>query len=209
MHACQESRAEFLERDDGKEDPTLARRRREHPVYKLCFKDLGRPRRHFTKPVYFSVDVDMLWGMVYKGEHDFVYPWAVPSALSGVGTLNIAPHLKYLALESSMVPLVDARTKFPNIKAITFVVRDTIGSPMWWLTGKKYQVPFYLPPEVDGQMDVSDLTGGPRASVARYGYFGSRKEDEELFKEKFPGETLPAVCFRFRKQFIENEGLIL
>jgi hypothetical protein len=122
LHACRESRYEYLEIDDDDGAP-LERRRREHPVYKLSFN--GRTRR---SPVYFSTDIDTFWGMKGPGLEPLLVPEALPTGgtiylanpFSGIAELDIARDLKRLTVELDM-RIMEVLLSFPKLETLTLV----------------------------------------------------------------------------------------
>lgn len=198
LHACRESRNEFLETDDASNDVTLARRRRAHPVYKLYFIDDRRTRRK-TGPVFFSCDVDTFWPLNHKvGDRD-------SHSFSGTALLDIAKNLKHLALLWQFISWSDWdwwNARFPKLESLTVLQWDK----RWDPRSKKY-LNIDCPPEIDGQLCMIGMPEHQKAYLQAL--MRRSKELQDKFEEQKLDQKFPLVKLRFENQFIVNEGIVL
>jgi hypothetical protein len=209
LHACKESRSEFLEPDDPSTDVSLASRRREHPVYKLCF----RAERLRTCPVFFSADVDTFWGMDYKARDTGPYrvqPFWKSQCL-GITCLVVASNLKHLATTLHDLPNIDSEffnSWLPKLETLTILLSekqwarrtDLVGHPWDWIDCQ-------FSPEVDGELSLKYSSEVYKAYIENI-----KSQIRHALKrgnEDPPESSRPIIKFRFRKQFVENEGLTL
>lgn len=193
LHACKESRAEFLdtgakeETGKGKKDGGLTRRQREHPVYKLSF--YARSART-SRPVYFSASHDSLWG-------DAKIDTFHQGRINVVTSLDIAPTLTHLIWEPfTAVDLRDLLAKFPRLETLTILVRN-------------YMIPI-LRPELDGQLDDRGYSTEQLRLINNE--VNQRTANTQLLAVMESEKTemkMPVLKYRFRSQFLTNEGLAL
>jgi hypothetical protein len=196
LHACRESRNEFLETDDASNDVILARRRRAHPVYKLHIID-DEQTQHKPSPVFFSCDVDTLWPWSHMPGDRFSYPF------SGTACLDIANDLKHLALPWKFISWSDWdwwNAQFPKLESVTILQSDKRWDPR-----VKQSVIVDYPPEIDGQLSIIGIPESQKSY--RLGMHHSRQL-QERFEEQKLHRKLPLLKLRFENQFIVNEGLI-
>jgi len=196
LHACRESRNEFLETDDASNDVTLARRRRAHPVYKLHIID-DEQTQHKPSPVFFSCDVDTLWPLNPLLGNRFNYPF------SGTACLDIAKDLKHLALHWQFISWSDWdwwSAQFPNLESVTILQEDRPWDPR-----NRKVVTVDCPPEIDGQLSI---IGIPESQKSYLLGMRSSRHLQKRFEEQKLHRKLPLIKLRFKNQFIVNEGLI-
>jgi hypothetical protein len=191
-----------LDKNDGSVDITLERRRREHPVYKLCFIDHGgRARRtpaHATSPVFFSTDIDILWAQRRVFRPRYLY-----NPVPALSKLDIAPELKHFVW-SDKIMVEDTVKMFPKLESITTLLPDERRAPAGpssrWMRRK------IVPgPEVNGVLDDATLSPGDLRFVDEFRGFA--RAWLKQFKKRHPGKTPPAYKHRFEKQYIEAEGI--
>jgi hypothetical protein len=102
LHACRESRQEFLESDDTSADGPPAIRRRDHPVYNISF----HREKHSSSPIFFSA-IDSFWGYQYSTvplmeDTDPDWAWGY----SGIASIDTAKKLRSLVLDYEALSLV-------------------------------------------------------------------------------------------------------
>ncbi|CZR66216.1 uncharacterized protein PAC_16117 [Phialocephala subalpina] len=140
LHACQDSRKEYLE-DDGEYDvEATVVRRRGHPVYKSILT-LGIEHRGGA---YISTDIDSFWPMPRTLKDDpIVYPdrGIYCSRYRGISEWTIASKLKHLVITQKMTP----RTHLTNHDLHHFLCPTA--------------------PGVNGQLDDKGVSSGQRAAV--------------------------------------------
>lgn len=202
LHACRESRLEYLDIDEGTESASVARRRKEHPVYKLFS---FRADRMQCTLAYFSLDIDAFYGQNYIGKTSRYAPrWSMQRYVGGISELDIAGTLKHLVLadESTNYSAMGEyfRNGFPKLESLTIIFPKSRPTA--------YPSPDYIPitiamvPESRGQIDLNAL--GP---IHRR-FFDDTKSYLEycFFKEKalFPEWTPPVVKMRLEMQFARN-----
>jgi len=200
LHVCKESRQEYLDTDEGPESASTARRRKEHPVYRLFFS-AARTR---CSAALFSVDVDMFYGREYAGTNraDWKSPtWhSIRHGWGGISELDIAKYLKHLVLKTPGLYCPDFgqyfRERFPKLETLTILFPQIMLSS--WPSNRVPDVP----PEVGGQMNITELRSNSRLE------FQSRKlKYEQVFAQEqadHPEWTPPVVLLRFQEQFIAN-----
>ncbi|TVY83252.1 hypothetical protein LSUE1_G003312 [Lachnellula suecica] len=187
LHACRESRYEYLDADIDDAAVSVARRRRDHPVYKLEFKN---SRTRASPGFFFSVDIDTLWGVLrpsravrrrgryYSGDIGLLY--------QGLANLDLAKHLKHLAMEDRLRfnlagnAAAFLQRYFPSLKTLT-VPFDVDHF------NKMYTKSLIPPPEKNGEMDLDALKGD-----------GSSQTLAHIWWEP------PVVKMRFKSQFDTN-----
>ncbi|KAE9376085.1 hypothetical protein N431DRAFT_481233 [Stipitochalara longipes BDJ] len=199
LHACKESREEFLEKNDGEHDPTLDRRRRNHPVYKLSFIDQSRTHR-YPRPVFFAADYDSFWGQPYgysRTQHD---------SLVGVGQLDIAPNLKHLVWKK-YIDIEDALRHFPKLETVTLLLDDERAPSQLPFSSKRIKIT--MGPEVNGRLDESALVGDDLAFFNVFWGYVQRNLAQWVTKPHNFRKPFPRFKYRFERQFIENERIEL
>ncbi|KUJ13510.1 uncharacterized protein LY89DRAFT_737489 [Mollisia scopiformis] len=130
LHAFRESRLEYLETDDPK-DQSLQLRRAAHPVYKLHFQqDLPQnsgsdgPRASHAG-WYMSTDFDTLCGRLYLQQESGLFV--------DIGEFGVAATLKHLAVTVHRVSshlqdrIESLRTGFPVLETLTFMFSESMG----------------------------------------------------------------------------------
>jgi hypothetical protein len=215
LHACQESRAEFLEKTNGKPDRTLARRRAAHPVHKLHFIDPARPRQlrrpiRTTSPVFFSVDHDIFWGTRYSYFHPDKSRQLPSWDISSISALDIASGLKHLVINYKHshgqgdidVSIEFTMRQFPNLESLTLLMPDKYST--LWLRNQRA---IRKGAEVDGQLSTDSLSEADQGWLKEIRDMYDRAWDG--FQKRHPGRALPVVKFRFQSQFVENEGILI
>jgi hypothetical protein len=196
LHACRESRNEFLEKDGA--DLTLARRRREHPVYKLYFHTRSA---RTSRPVFFSPDVDTFWPMDYVSStlrRRSVYCY------SGATDLDVAQEVKHMAIESQFNTWVNYpnwyAARFPKLESLTVLFPGSCLDP-----DTEMMVPIKYRPEVDGQMSLDGRLEADQPGISEFIFY--LEALREAMKWPQSDWNLPRVKLRFRDQLIENEGV--
>lgn len=205
LHACRESRTEYLETDDPT-DKTLQRRQKAHPVYKLHCQE-GTVRSRVGKPaVFISTDVDTFYGQHYRGKVVGRDRWTY-NFYSGIADLSIAKDLKHLAVSDHIFnasAFETIREKFPALERLTLFVAF-------------YPSPERLDPtstlvyeaEVDGQLnELTFQSIHPYYSSVIGTRMGYAKEALQQLYEKNPTKTFPEIKWRFRGQVIPEEPAI-
>lgn len=205
LQACRESRNEFIEIEPDKrnkelrlaQQASLNRRRREHPVYKLYFRNKSK----MSGGAYFSAAIDALFGMGYEmqerknaGISRFIHS---RSPYLGVTELDVARTLKHLVLIQSgpnlnrhdFKALTDS---FPCLETFTILIQD-----YWVNPHPAHPVPFPYAPEINGQLCFSGLTRDQRMllSVEQLGHL------VQIESENFDNLEFPDLKFRFEPQF--------
>ncbi|CZR52584.1 uncharacterized protein PAC_02461 [Phialocephala subalpina] len=128
LHACKESRYEYLEEDTNDKDAKaeIESRRRKHPVYKLFFRKYSKT----SAGAYMSVDVDTFWAMHFEFE--------------------AASSVKHLAVTYSDFSRV-ALWSFESLESLTVLVEEKE-------LLERFGGPITYPAEVDSQMtQLSDM----------------------------------------------------
>ncbi|TVY89328.1 hypothetical protein LAWI1_G008771 [Lachnellula willkommii] len=192
LHACQESRAEYLDTGAESGQASVARRRQEHPVYKLFF---GSGPRCST-PAYFSVDIDAFWGGNYPAR------LTLPDGdiWDGIENLEIRKTLRHFVIKTgadTWRPNVGelCRHMFPELETITILV-----SPPYY-TGD-------APPEVGGQMNVAGMDDSQAFLAADCASFRDYIQDElDLERTSNPEWNPPVLKLRFEEQFLANSSI--
>ncbi|TVY73573.1 hypothetical protein LSUE1_G008682 [Lachnellula suecica] len=200
LHACRESRFEFLDADES--PAALARRRKEHPVYKLQF-EVERMR---CSPTFFDVETDMLYGLSYNGKHGVMRGdmTQLDYTHGGIAELSIAQELQHLGINGSHVWLGHPgsaaffRTRFPKLKSLTLVLEGYthVFSSFPYLGGA-------LLPEKNGEMDILSMRPGARFDVMAW----KAEFEDQFVREKMqnaPEWTPPVLVMRFMEHFLAD-----
>lgn len=192
LHACRESRYEFL--DDGSDDKSLERRRKEHPVYKLHFAE---PRSRSSRPIFFSTNVDSFWGKDVGWTRDDRRLWARLGKLDVASTLKSFVDLNYVDVQLLL-------ERFPKLESITILMDNR--QPYWRRDWQRDRAAVQLwTPEVNGELDVQRLSIEDYVLVNRNRIRVSAQRAE--FEKKKQNKVWPRIKYRFMTQFLENEGV--
>jgi hypothetical protein len=201
LHACRESRQEYLDTDEGTESASVARRRKEHPVYKLYFQ----AERTRCTPAYFSVDIDSFYGREYLGKSkrkQNVPTWSMRHQWGGISELDIANSLKHLVIKPAHWHDIGHyfRERFPKLEVVTILWRSAllvhIGPPLWQYVRSK------PPPEINGEMDLNAMPPKFRSDfITRKSHYEQRLAEAKV---SHPEWTPPIVRMRFEEQFLAN-----
>ncbi|KAF4636829.1 hypothetical protein G7Y89_g1247 [Cudoniella acicularis] len=208
LHACRESRAEYLDTGREEDKDSAAARRRQHPIYRLYFQTRFR-----SSQLFFSNDIDMFKGAMYAGTKSTQRPprWSRYSPINyhGMTELEISKTLKYLVFKRwdyiyCRLSPEFLRKGFPELETLTLLMenhRNILAPP---------HVPQYvtlmalkqIPAEKDGEMGVDNM---PHHHKIFY----------EDFKRKFliPFQqyqqenldwAMPVIKVRFQEQLLET-----
>ncbi|KAH8687264.1 hypothetical protein BGZ60DRAFT_4995 [Tricladium varicosporioides] len=202
LHACRESRLEYLEAKREEDQASADRRRQSHPLYKLCFQT----KKVRCSPAYYSNDIDMFYGTEDPGTMGNHGPWwrrqYFTVKYNGMTELNISPSLKHLVIEigefrlDGEVLALYIYNGFPKLETLTCLVKPYVGLYQYiWR-----QPLTYIPPEIDGVMDMDNLRDPHRQEYIL------RKEMviasfEKMCSLHYPNWTPPVLKFRFWDQF--------
>ena len=188
-----------MEEDDDPDVAGIARRRREHPVYRLSFRS---KRRRDKSSIFFSTEVDTLFGLGVKVQS--YLPWPA-NYFRGIGGLDVAGKLKHLVLDQYMVESTfgEFRRYFPKLETLTILLNchslSRLDTTLW------SYVPIVLPQEVDGQLSKTGLTAVEIVAIdSALDVFATSLD---AAKKKYPEWKAPTLKFRSTNQFIENEGI--
>jgi hypothetical protein len=199
LHACRESRMEYLDTDEGPESASVARRRKEHPVYKLFFK-AGRMR---CSPAYFSVDIDSFYGRKYCGKarnhvRSMFHGWG------GIAELDIAKPLKHLIVKYHSDDRRGEffRRKFRNLETFTILFPECMLRNWFLLASEPAMLP--APPEIDGQVNLEGMHHYHRQDFNSAMSYTRLCFDKE--KALHPEWTPPVLKFRMDVQFLANSN---
>lgn len=125
LHACRESRLEFLDEDDKLHQNGTAVTRRDHPVYKLHLY----AERFQSSPAFFSSGVDTLWGLNYGTSYSSKTGLVGGLFWTGVASPDLSSELKHFAytgllynLYSDPVPICEA---FPKLEVLTMIIDNS------------------------------------------------------------------------------------
>ncbi|TVY47940.1 hypothetical protein LCER1_G009375 [Lachnellula cervina] len=178
LHACRESRLEYLDTGEGSESLSVARRRKEHPVYKLCFENEGLR----CTPAYPGKSVKKARGGTQDGN---------TLIMGGIMELDIAKTVKHLAIKSTPCKNFGSflRNGFPQLESFTILFGP------WCYKG-------HMVPEVDGQMNVAGLDDG---LGTRWRQVLQDYLDTERISH--PQWTPPGLKIRFHEQFLANDNI--
>lgn len=207
LHACRESRLEYLDTDETSDNASIARRRKDHPVYKLWFQE----KRLRSVPAYFSVDVDAFYGRQYegktaKGSGSSHYSHRIEICWGGIAELEIASFLKLLVIEPPYHGYFTGayfRVRFPRLEVLTLLYRSTDIRHWRWPIGSVFVEPGQMT-DIDGEMDMNVMSPELAAEYKAHKKSYQNKIDLEL--AAFPNWTPPTLKMRFREKFIENEN---
>jgi 2EXR family len=205
LHACKESRLEFLDENDTRNQNGTTAAKRDHPVYKLYFL----VERLRSSPVFFSSEVDTLWGSKYRTS----CPGKISSLgglfWTGIASLDLSSELKHFAYTSRLSNLhsdpVSIYEAFPKLEVLTMIIDNSKPICVSWTEGKVTLRHSDMPPEIDGQIDEKGLGSAMQGYIMRYREYGEMTLLE--LKETNPGLKTPVLKFRFLSQYIENEGI--
>ncbi|KAF8856433.1 hypothetical protein BDZ45DRAFT_745478 [Acephala macrosclerotiorum] len=208
----QESRNEFIENEpDKKNKPlkvaqllSLERHRRDHPVYKMCFRNRSR----LSAGAYFSSEIDSLFGMAYEMKEKKDASGAIISSSSlylGVTDLSVGSTLKHLILTqknarpADKAELIALSKAFPNLETLTILIQDDVFDPF-------HQGPYPLtyPPESDGQLSLDGLDS---IQVISINFSMIANVSLAQVQTAHPTMKFPALKFRFEQQFRANENI--
>ncbi|KAH6682644.1 hypothetical protein B0J14DRAFT_673019 [Halenospora varia] len=199
LHACRESRLEYLDTGKQEDQASADRRRQSHPLYKLCFQS-DRVR---SSPVYFSNDIDMFYGAEDPGKMGFRRAeWRQRQfdiKYHGMTELDISDSLKHLVIEvGELTERGDLIARlihqgFPKLEKLTCLVKP----------GAYHWPPVRPGPEVDGAMDLDSL----QVVFYRRVYNENKNRLTDMFERTcsadYPHWTPPTLKFRFREQFTQ------
>ncbi|KUJ13504.1 uncharacterized protein LY89DRAFT_672712 [Mollisia scopiformis] len=204
LHACRESRAEYLEIEPSNdaERHEIEARRRKHPLYKMTF----RTRRLDSPGCYMALEIDTY--MPLDGE---VFRWKT-SKFRTASMLRFLKEVKYLAVGNHHVyhPLVVRRLVeiCPQLRCLTITLWDESFDAARSIA-EQYGA------EVDGEWGLELSTRvvdpirleGMRQSVPFDMLLldednDSMRVDVSQEKRYYPNTIVPPVKFRFAKQFI-------
>jgi hypothetical protein len=202
LHACRESRLEYLDTDEGSDSASIARRRKEHPVYKLFFQNRGLR----GTLAYFSVDMDTFYGREYEGKVTKKTPhYAMSRTWGGILELEIAKSLKHLTIKEPWYMTASYfRQGFPKLEVLTILLELSKYWEYSVLPGgagvtRQFLVP---PPEINEQMDIDGMSQYYRTRLGDYKKRNQREFDLE--KKDHPEWTPPIFRLRFDEQFLAN-----
>lgn len=207
LHACRESRFEFLDTgvEGEKKNGMDVVHKQAHPTYKLYFTGPG----HMSYPVFFAPEIDRMWAMHCPGQPRGWYTKTDHRGQStridydyfGLTQMDNASKLERLDLFLDR-NIVGNLHLFPNLKVLTFIVpaceydeSETIANMFFPSTT--------LGPEVDGQIDTEALTDELSKSV-RFERTCLKEDIEEQMK-LHPNWTPPVILFRASEQYGKSE----
>ncbi|CZR52583.1 uncharacterized protein PAC_02460 [Phialocephala subalpina] len=229
LHACRESREMFLEggegdkkkksgrmgKDgkDGKRDEEVKKyRKRDHPVYKLCFRNQS-PKSGGA----FISDIDSFWGMQYHAKEGVTKLYIAngylhPGNYTGVAELlsgDAEKEVKHLVLCEGLSNVLQVRSEdllrfsnvLPDLMTLTILIPEA--ELFFGRAGRAYTMGTYMP-EIDGELDDSDSAG-----TRQYRVSDAKLLDKDLdkLKDLYPEKKFPVLKFRWERQFVEVENL--
>jgi hypothetical protein len=206
LHACRESRYEFLDPNDEKSIKKGLIKKRDHPTYKLYF--MGQKR--ISKPVFFSIVIDSVWGCHCLAKKPISFEniengatSMVTSRYSGLTVMNIASTLESLVLYADR-NIIGILPYFPNLKRLTFLyptyVFEHRDPRMFYSYGRPI-----LGPEVNGEVNIEGMPPAFRQLLRR-----DRERIEDQVSRmviRNPEWTPPLIMFRAVEQYVANEHL--
>lgn len=210
LHACAESRHEYLERDNDNDKTKRDRKSRGHPVYTLSF----RTRRMRGPATYFCAEIDTLWATqmttVTHGRNTFAL----------ISKLDITPVLQHIMLPCKAVTsqwdLSQLCISFPKLKTLTIIMDlSNIRFPFTRVVTadgkvilKRIQLLVTTPvPEVDGQLVNTGFGHEERAWIdAQMSRITSYYT---TFPITYPLLNAPQLKFRFPEQILQKEKITI
>ncbi|KUJ13505.1 uncharacterized protein LY89DRAFT_672713 [Mollisia scopiformis] len=212
LHACAESRREYLEYDTDDETTKVAfeGRRRDHPLYKLHFKN----RLKASAGCYMSLEIDTYWPARAQELKEYRSDISGEPELSKFRTaaeLDIASGLQHLALLQHDRPedcvdfddLLYFAKKCPLLKTLTVVLQSRRNEESWRVRGGLYTPEVMGPWGLEVSLEVDEVTfESNRAKRTRE----LITEMEEMMKDH-PEKSFPFMKLRIQFQFSQAEKL--
>ncbi|CZR52582.1 uncharacterized protein PAC_02459 [Phialocephala subalpina] len=188
LHACHESRTEYL--DSGIKDETLARRKMEHSVYKLCFGNKSGK----ACQVFWS-EVDSLWALRHKPrgmEEQMCTNILTLGPLTGLKRLM----LSCFSVSPTTMDLREFASFFPSLETLTILIPEKV-------LQRESTSSLELKPETYGEVSTHRLIEPFRGCVRVL----QRAVNARLAqaKKKSPKSHFPTIKYRMEGQFKEKE----
>lgn len=204
LHACRESRYEFLDTNE-EENGTALVRKRDHPTYKAYFTGVG----HVSSPVLFSQEIDRMWGMICHWSVPIFYEYIDTNHESviiecdyfGLTRLELTAKLERLDLYLDR-NILGILPEFPSLKVLTFLVPIFIYESLE-MDDQQNSGGTLVRPEVNGEIN----TEGLHSDVDDYIKSEREAIDFQLVPliNGNPEWTPPIILLRAVEQYVASE----